>query len=136
MTLRNVFFPLLRLLLGTALAQESAPIPLTGKDAAPICRGRASDAPECVTPPHQIYAPIVEYTDKARKEHTQGTVVIRMVVGTDGLPRDVKVEQSLSPDLDKSATNTVKRWKFTPAMKAGEPVAVQMAVEVSFHLAK
>jgi len=48
--------------------------------------------------------------------------------------RDVEVYRSLSADLDESATNTVKKWKFAPGTKGGEPVAVQIIVEISFHL--
>jgi len=36
--------------------------------------------------------------------------------------------------LDEKAMEAVRQWRFTPAMKDGTPVAVQIAVEVSFHL--
>jgi TonB family protein len=78
--------------------------------------------------------PDPEYTEKARKEHREGTVLIRIVVGPDGTPRKVKVYRSLDPDLDESAVNTVKQWKFSPGTKDGEPVAVELIVEISFHL--
>lgn len=87
-----------------------------------------------VKAPRAIYAPNPEYTQKARKERQQGVVLIRMVVGPDGLPRDIKVTRSLSADLDESAINTVKKWKFAPGTKDGEPVAVQIVVEISFNL--
>ncbi len=87
-----------------------------------------------VKAPRAIYAPEPEYTEKARREHQQGTVLIRMIVGSDGLPRDVTVYRSLSADLDESAVNTVKKWKFAPGTKDGEPVALQIVVEISFHL--
>ena len=87
-----------------------------------------------VKAPRAIYSPDPEYTEKARKERQQGTVLIRMVAGSDGLPRDVKVYRSLNADLDESAMNTVKKWKFAPGTKDGEPVAVQIIVEISFHL--
>jgi TonB family protein len=87
-----------------------------------------------VKAPRAIYDPEPEYTEKAREEHQQGIVLIRMVVGSDGMPRDVKVYRSLSADLDESAVNTVKKWKFAPGTKDGKPVAVQIIVEISFHL--
>jgi periplasmic protein TonB len=87
-----------------------------------------------VKAPRAIYDPDPEYTEKARKERQQGTVLIRMVVGSDGLPRDVKLYRSLSADLDDSAMSAVKKWKFSPGTKDGEPVAVQIIVEISFHL--
>jgi protein TonB len=87
-----------------------------------------------VKAPRVIYDPEPEYTEKARKEGKEGTVVIKMVVGSNGLPRDIKVIRPLDPDLDESAINTVEKWKFAPGTKDGEPVAVQIIVEVSFHL--
>ncbi|MGD0416473.1 MAG: energy transducer TonB [Terriglobales bacterium] len=87
-----------------------------------------------VKPPREIYAPGPEYPKKARKEHQEGTVVLQMVVGSDGLPRDIKVARSLSPELDEAATVAVRQWKFVPATKDGAPVAVLISVEVSFHL--
>jgi TonB family protein len=44
------------------------------------------------------------------------------------------VARSLRPDLDESALETVKTWRFQPAMKDGKPVAVQLNVMVSFAL--
>lgn len=87
-----------------------------------------------VKAPRPIYTPDPEYTEKARKQHKEGTVLIRMVVGSDGTPRDVKVYRPLSADLDESAMNAVKQWKFSPGTKDGEPVAIQLIVEISFHL--
>jgi periplasmic protein TonB len=118
------------------IAAFAPPLPL-------LCQGESTKAaPEQVyrvvggdvKAPRAIYAPDPEYTEKARKERQQGTVLIKMVVGSDGLPRDVKVYRSLSADLDESAVNTVKKWKFVPGTKDGEPVAVQIIVEISFHL--
>jgi TonB family protein len=36
--------------------------------------------------------------------------------------------------LDEKALEAVRTWKFTPAMKDGHPVAVQINVEVNFRL--
>jgi periplasmic protein TonB len=132
MTSRALFLPLL--FLGTAIAQDSAPISLTGKDAALVCRGKAKHAPGCITPPHPTYTPDPAYPKKAREARQQGTVRFRLVVGADGLPRDIAVDRPLSPELDEAAMNAVKRWKFDPATKDGRPVSVQINVEVQFAL--
>jgi protein TonB len=87
-----------------------------------------------VKPPRQIYAPGPEYTDKARKKRQRGVVVLKLVVGADGLTRDINVVRSLSTELDGAAKYAFKNWKFAPATKDGEPVAVHMSVEVSFNL--
>jgi len=36
--------------------------------------------------------------------------------------------------LDEKAVEAVRTWKFQPALKDGKPVAVEIAVEVDFHL--
>jgi len=132
MTPRSLFVPLF--LLGTTLAQDSAPIPLSGKDHAPICRGKDGDAPDCITGPHATYSPDPEYPEKERKARHNGTVVLDLVVGSDGLPRDITVSRPFSPAFDKAAIDAVKRWRFTPAAKDGKPVATRILVETSFHI--
>jgi|SRR5882724_5233505 len=132
MTLRVVFFPLL--LFGISAAQESAPIPLSGEKHVAICRANPDDAPDCITGPHTTYAPDPKYPKKSRKAKDTGTVLLDLVVGTDGLPRDIKVARGLTPELEKSAIDAVKQWKFVPAAKSGHPVAVLIKVEVNFRL--
>jgi TonB family protein len=132
MTPRVAFVPLL--LLGMAAAQESAPIPLSAEKHVAICRANADDAPDCITAPHTTYAPDPKYPKKSRKAHDRGTVLLDLVVGTDGLPRDIKVARGLTPELEKSAIDAVKQWKFVPASKGGHPVAVLIKVEVNFRL--
>jgi TonB family protein len=84
--------------------------------------------------PRAIYAPEPEYTDEALKAKLVGTVVLSLVVGTDGQPRDIKVVRPLRDGLDQKAVDAVKSWKFQPATKDGKPVAVQITVEVQFRL--
>jgi TonB family protein len=132
MTLHAVFLPLL--LLSTAIAQDSAPVDLTGNDHVPICRGKDTDVPGCITAPHATYSPDPEYPKKESKAHRRGTVVLDLVVDADGLPRDIKVYLPLSPEFDEAALDAVKKWKFSPATRDGKPIATQIKVEVSFHL--
>ncbi len=132
MKVRGVFLPLL--LLVAAVAQDTAPIVLSGKGAPPICRGRDSDSPDCVNAPHAIYSPDPDYPDKERKARHKGTVLVDLVVGVDGLPRDLKISRTLSKDFDRAAMDAVKKWKFSPATKGGNPVAAEIMVEVTFNL--
>jgi TonB family protein len=63
-----------------------------------------------------------------------GTVVLWLVVGPDGRPRDIKVLRTLGLGLDEKAIEAVKNWRFEPAMKDGKPVSCMINVEVNFHL--
>jgi TonB family protein len=87
-----------------------------------------------VSAPRAVYSPEPEYSEEARKAKFQGVCVLWLVVGPDGRPRDVKVTRSLGLGLDEKAMETVRTWKFEPAMKDGKPVAVQISVEVTFNL--
>ena len=84
-----------------------------------------------VKAPRPIYAPDPEYPERARKEHPKGVIVLQFVIGADGLPRSIKVKRPLSPELDEAATDALKKWKFSPATKDDQPVAVMINVEMT-----
>ena len=46
----------------------------------------------------------------------------------------MRVARSLGMGLDQKAVEAVEKWKFTPGLKDGMAVAVQVNVEVSFRL--
>jgi TonB family protein len=87
-----------------------------------------------ITAPKAISMPQPEYTDQARRKKIDGTVLLSLVVSADGTVRDPAVTRSLDKGLDKQALETVKKWKFEPATKDGQPVAVRIDVEVSFRI--
>ena len=87
-----------------------------------------------VSAPRALDTPDPEYSEEARKAKYQGTVVLWLIVGPDGKPRDIKVARALGMGLDQKAIEAVRNWKFEPAMKDGKPVAVQINVEVNFRL--
>jgi TonB family protein len=87
-----------------------------------------------VTPPRAIYAPDPPYDEDARKARYQGTSVLSLIVGSDGQPRNIRVTRALGEGLDAKAVESVSKWKFEPATKDGQPVAVYVVIEVQFHL--
>jgi len=87
-----------------------------------------------VLAPRPISTPDPEYTDEARRAKYQGTCILGMIVGPDGKPRDIRIQRSIGMGLDKKAMEAVQQWRFSPATKDGQPVAVQISVEVSFKL--
>jgi periplasmic protein TonB len=87
-----------------------------------------------VSAPRVLSQPDPEYSEEARKAKYQGTVVLWVVVGPDGRTHDIRVQRSLGMGLDEKAMEAVRTWKFDPAKKDGQPVAVQINVEVNFRL--
>jgi TonB family protein len=87
-----------------------------------------------MTHPNLVYHPNPEYADKARLKKIQGTVGISMIVTAEGTVRDSVVTTSLDKDLDKKALECVSKWRFDPATKDGQPVAMRISVQVNFHL--
>ena len=74
------------------------------------------------------------YTEEARDQKIQGTLVLAMVVGADGYARDVRVVRSVDQGLDANGIQAVLEWKFKPGEKDGQPVAVFATVEINFKL--
>lgn len=87
-----------------------------------------------VSPPRTICNPDPEYSEAAKTAKREGKVVLWVVIGSDGLPHDIRIVRSLGDGLDEKAIEAVRKWRFEPARKDGQPVAVQVNVEVNFHL--
>ena len=87
-----------------------------------------------VTMPQVLLKVDPEYSEQARKAKYQGTVVLSLVVQSDGSVRDIKVVEPLGLGLDEKAIEAVKQWRFRPGMKSGQPVNVAAIIEVTFRL--
>jgi len=64
----------------------------------------------------------------------QGTVLVKVVVDTDGLAKDIQVLKSQGMGLDEQAVIAITQWKFKPGMKDGVPVPVLAQIEINFRL--
>jgi TonB family protein len=86
---------------------------------------------------HGVVAPRVTHQvapeHPARGFRISGTVLIGLIVTSKGEPDDVHVIRSLEKDVDQSAVDAVKQWRFDPATKDSKPVAVKISVEIRFH---
>jgi periplasmic protein TonB len=87
-----------------------------------------------ISAPKPLDTPDPEYTEEARRAKIQGTCILWLIVDAEGHPRDIRVVRGLGYGLDAKALETVKQWRFEPARKDGQPVNVQVSVEVGFRL--
>ncbi|QJD68243.1 energy transducer TonB [Xanthomonas campestris pv. badrii] len=83
-----------------------------------------------------LSSPAPSYPVAALRAGQQGTVMLRVLVGTDGRPAEVSVQTSSGHRaLDLAARSQVLRsWRFQPAMQNGQAVQAYGLVPVSFSL--
>src|SRR5690242_11899790 len=77
-----------------------------------------------IMPPFPVYSPQPSYSERARNAKLEGIVVISVVVTSQGRVSQVRIVKPLGLGLDQNTVESVKKWKFRPAMRAGIPVAV------------
>jgi periplasmic protein TonB len=75
------------------------------------------------------------YPPASRRMDEEGAVLLKVLVDERGSPRDVQIAKSSGfPRLDNAAASAVRRWKFSPATQASQPVKAWTQVNVIFRL--
>jgi TonB family protein len=103
--------------------------------------------PPVVVPPQPGHVPIspavaqglllsatpAVYPEAARAMRSSGTVVLRAVIGVDGILHDLSV---VSGDkvFRQAALDAASRWRYRPYMLNGRPVEVDTTINVVFNL--
>lgn len=72
------------------------------------------------------------YPDDAKAAHTKGTVVLHVVLATDGTPKEVQLVSG-DPVLGQAAVNAVRQWQYRPTLLNGNPVEVDTMVSIEFR---
>jgi TonB family protein len=87
-----------------------------------------------VSAPQVIHSVEPEFTDDARRANYQGSVSIKLIVDSQGNPQDVRLASHLGMGLEEKAIEAVRQYRFRPAVYQGHAVAVQIVMDVDFHL--
>jgi len=83
------------------------------------------------------YETIVQprYPQASIRNGEHGTVLLRVLVGTDGLAKQIDIARSSGhPRLDRAAREAVQRWRFRPVTINGVVVPASGLVPVAFDL--
>ena len=91
------------------------------------------EMPEIIGGMQRLYS-LLEYPDIARQAGLEGQVIVRVVVGTDGVPSMPEVVRSAGEVLDMAAVAAVMQLRFKPGRQRGRPVRVRMALPIRFKL--
>jgi TonB family protein len=87
-----------------------------------------------VEPPKPLHTPDPDYTEEARQKRLQGTAELMVVVNDNGFPEILELVKGLGDGLDVRALEAISEWRFQPATRKGEPVAVMAVVQMTFKL--
>ena len=82
--------------------------------------------------PRAVHTVAASYTHSAMMAKINGRVILRAVVERDGVVGDVRVVRALEPTQDEEASKALAQWRFEPATRGGQPVAMAVTVEMGF----
>jgi TonB family protein len=81
-----------------------------------------------------LYKEKAKYTEEARQNKVQGTVVLSAIFTSDGGINSIRVIRGLPDGLTEKAIEAAKKIRFKPAEKNGAPVTVRGQLEFTFNL--
>jgi len=88
-----------------------------------------------VSAPKCTYCPDPEYTDEARRNKFQGSVVMSVVIDEKGVIREVRLVQDPGNGLAQRSIEALKKWRMEPSRDPeGNPVTVRVGIETLFRL--
>lgn len=141
-----------------APAVQPAPQLMAINDATPAPNAPSAPTPQPVAPPSPPAAaapapaapakielpssnadylsnPKPPYPPMSKRLGEQGTAIVRVLIGADGLPQKAEIRQSSGFErLDQSALATVMKWRYVPGKRGGVPEAMWFNVPISFVL--
>lgn len=112
-----------------------APIDAAPPPPSPAPSRATGDAPVLVASVDYLKAPPPRYPVKARRTRAEGTVLLQVLIDTQGHPREVKLHRSSGhEELDVAARETVLAWLFRPYVENGVARNALVIVPVEFAL--
>lgn len=96
--------------------------------------GRTVEPMSASLRPTILYKEKAKYTEEARQNKIQGTVVLSVVFTADSRITNIKVVRGLPDGLTEKAIEAAQRIRFNPAVRAGVPVSVRGNLEFTFNL--
>lgn len=91
---------------------------------------------ENMMPPIAVKQPDPQYPPAAAQNRLMGTTTVAFTVEANGSVSDIQIVQTAEHEMDRQTVETIKKWKFKPAMCGIEPVAADISVQVNFRLSR
>ncbi|MGH8819664.1 MAG: energy transducer TonB [Rhodoferax sp.] len=123
---------------GVAAPQPAAPpvaAPVTESLAAPVARAVPAKIELPSSNADYLQNPKPPYPPISNRLGEQGTVIVSVLIGADGLPQKAELKQSSGFDrLDRVALETVMKWRYVPGKRGGVAEAMWVNVPINFVL--
>ncbi|MEZ4380525.1 MAG: energy transducer TonB [Nannocystaceae bacterium] len=86
--------------------------------------------PEGYEPPVLLNQATLTYPEELLKEDSppEGQVVVKFVLGADGIPKEIEVAESVHPVLDELAADAVAELRYQPGKLKGEAIEIVMSI--------
>lgn len=123
----------------TTIPAVAAPAANTVQPTASASSPESADSRQPLVQPNlnadYLNNPPPHYPEEARERGEEGKVLIKSLINADGTVAELAIKKSSGfPDLDRSALETVKKWRFVPARRGDTKVSAWVVVPVSFTL--
>ena len=75
------------------------------------------------------------YPPLSKRLGEQGQVLVRVLIGADGVAQQAEIKQSSGFErLDQAALAATMRWRYLPGRRAGVPEAMWFTAPITFAL--
>lgn len=116
---------------------EQAPVSSADKASEANSRQTEFSLSEVDAHPRVVHKVPPSYPFRAKRRGVEGTVEVRFLVDKKGRVSQVSLIQA-EPEgvFEESALKAVRKWRFEPGKKDGQPVATWVQVPIRFELSK
>ncbi|MEM7410268.1 MAG: energy transducer TonB [Myxococcota bacterium] len=118
---------------GGSLAGDFA-MPTIGSSASDLGTEDFVDFSDLDQTPRPMAGASLNFPRRLKKKAVSGKVVLFIQLDSDGRVLDAKVDSSTLPKFDAVVLSQVKKWKFTPPTKNGQPVKAQARLPIPINI--
>jgi periplasmic protein TonB len=86
-------------------------------------------------PAHPVVIPFQDYPQESIRKHEEGSCMVKLTIGTDGLVHDATLTISTGhTSLDEACLKAYRHQKFLPATQNGKPVISTIELPINWRL--
>jgi protein TonB len=99
-----------------------------------VVGGLTARADDAVEPPVPVRTVAPRYPDSMRHDGSSGVVTVSCTVDEKGNVLEPKVEKASNAEFAEPALEALRKWKFKPAKKGGNAVAIHVSFPIKFNI--